>query len=164
MRSLGLVLKGEGSFAKGKEIVEQTLEQMGIERNSYAYADGSGLSRLNLTSPHSLVRVLRFMHGHPKFTEFYDALAIAGVDGTLANRMKNTKAWKNVRAKTGAIANVSTISGYVRTTDDEMLAFSILANNFLAPRDKVEKAQEKVLERLAGFSRKMTDSYRMRKN
>ncbi len=153
-RTLGLATRGNGTFAAGKEVVEETLEQMGIQKESYVYADGSGLSRLNLTSPRTLVRVLRFIHRHPEFADFYDVLAIAAVDGTLASRMKNTQAGNNVRAKTGSIANVSAISGYVRTADGEMLAFSILANNFLASRDKVEKAQDKALERLAGFSRK----------
>lgn len=153
-RTLGLALRGEGSFERGREVVEKILEQMGIEKESYVYADGSGLSRLNLTSPDALVRVLRSMHRHRRFADFYDALPVAGLDGTLANRMKNTKAENNVRAKTGSIANVSAISGYMRTAGGEMLAFSILANNFLVPRDIAESIQDKALEHLANFSRK----------
>ena len=60
----------------------------------------------------------------------------------------------NVRAKTGTMSNVSSISGYLKTADGEMLAFSILANNFLVPKSEAETAQDKALKILAGFSRK----------
>ena len=153
-RILGLELKGEGTFSKGQEVVENAIAQMGIDKGTYSYADGSGLSRLNLVSANALIKILRFIHQHPDFKIFYDALPIAGVDGTLASRMKKTKAADNVRAKTGSFANVCTLSGYVRTADGEMLAFSILANNFLAPKEVVESAQDRAMVRLAGFSRK----------
>jgi D-alanyl-D-alanine carboxypeptidase/D-alanyl-D-alanine-endopeptidase (penicillin-binding protein 4) len=152
-RTLGLEFRGKGTFSKGKEVVEDTLGGMGISKESYAYADGSGLSRLNLVSPDTLVRVLGSMYRHKDFPFFYSALPIAGVDGTLAARMKGTRAENNVRAKTGSLANVSSISGYLRTMDGEMLAFSILANNFLATKDAAEYIQDKALERLASFSR-----------
>jgi D-alanyl-D-alanine carboxypeptidase/D-alanyl-D-alanine-endopeptidase (penicillin-binding protein 4) len=153
-RTLGLTMRGEGTFAMGKEVVEETLDRMGVDRDSYVYADGSGLSRLNLTSPHTLIQILRFLHQHPRFADFYSALSIAGIDGTLETRLTNTKAQNNVHAKTGSIANVSAISGYVRSADGELLAFSILANSFLASRDKAEYLEDKALERLANFSRK----------
>ena len=154
VRSLGLELRGEGTFDRGKELVEETLDQMGIAKDSYSYADGSGLSRLNLVSADALVRVLKFMHQHQYSRSFYDALAIAGVDGTLATRMKKTKAENNVRAKTGTFAAASALSGYVQTADGESLAFSILANNYVASKDAAEYVQDKALARLAGFSRK----------
>jgi serine-type D-Ala-D-Ala carboxypeptidase/endopeptidase (penicillin-binding protein 4) len=154
VRALALELRGKGSFARGKEVVEETLGQMGIAKDGYSYADGSGLSRLNLISADALVRILKFMHQHPYFRCFYDALAIAGIDGTLATRMKRTKAENNVHAKTGTFANASALSGYVQTADGEMLAFSILANNYVASKDAAEYIQDKALARLAGFSRK----------
>ena len=154
-RVLGLELRGEGSFAKGKEVVEDALLRMGIGRESYAYFDGSGLSRLNLVSADAVVRILKFMHRQTYFPAFYNSLAVAGVDGTLASRLKSAKTINNVHAKTGSFANVSALSGYIRTADSETLAFSILANNFLVSRSLVEDMQEKALARLAGFSRKV---------
>jgi D-alanyl-D-alanine carboxypeptidase/D-alanyl-D-alanine-endopeptidase (penicillin-binding protein 4) len=154
VRTLGLELRGEGTFVRGKEVVEEALGQMGINKDSYSYADGSGLSRMNLVSADALVRILKFMHHHQSFRYFYDALPIAGVDGTLATRMKKTKAENNVHAKTGTFANTSALSGYVQTADGEMLAFSILANNYLASKDAAEYVQDKALARLASFSRK----------
>jgi D-alanyl-D-alanine carboxypeptidase/D-alanyl-D-alanine-endopeptidase (penicillin-binding protein 4) len=153
-RSLGLVFLGEGTFDKGKEVVETALEEMGIGKGVYSYADSSGLSRLNLASADTLVRILRFMHRHRHFRNFYDALPIAGVDGTLEFRLRRTKAENNARAKTGTLANVSAISGYLRTDGGEMLAFSMIANNFLVSRETAEYLQNKALLRLADFSGK----------
>jgi D-alanyl-D-alanine carboxypeptidase/D-alanyl-D-alanine-endopeptidase (penicillin-binding protein 4) len=154
VRTLGLELRGEGAFLKGKEIVEDALGRMGITKESYSYADGSGLSRLNLVSADALIRILKYMHQHPHFLYFYSALPIAGVDGTLETRMRGTKAENKVRAKTGSLANVSALSGYAQTEDGEMLAFSMLANNFLASKEMVENVQDKALVRMARFSRK----------
>jgi D-alanyl-D-alanine carboxypeptidase/D-alanyl-D-alanine-endopeptidase (penicillin-binding protein 4) len=154
-RIMGLELRGEGTFAKGREVVEEVLIGMGLNIKDFAYADGSGLSRLNLISADALVDILKDMHRRRHFPLFYSALPIAGIDGTLESRMKRTKAENNVHAKTGSVANVSALTGYVHTADKEMLAFSILTNHFLASRDVVESMQEKVLIRLAGFSRKI---------
>jgi D-alanyl-D-alanine carboxypeptidase/D-alanyl-D-alanine-endopeptidase (penicillin-binding protein 4) len=153
-RALGLELLGEGTFAKGKEVVENTLSEMGIENKSYSYADGSGLSRLNLASADMLLRVLISMYRHRYFPDFYSSLPIAGIDGTLAARMKGAKAENNVRAKTGSFASVCALSGYMHTAEGEMLAFSMIANNFLESKDAAEAAQDKAIERLAVFSRK----------
>lgn len=154
VRVLGLELRGEGTFDKGKEVVEETLARMGVGKESYSYADASGLSRLNLVSADALIQVLKFMHRNKYFPHFFNSLSVAGVDGTLENRMKKTRAENNVHAKTGSFANVSALSGYVRTADGEMLAFSVLANNFLVPKEIVENVQDRALSRLAGFSRK----------
>jgi serine-type D-Ala-D-Ala carboxypeptidase/endopeptidase (penicillin-binding protein 4) len=153
-RTLGLEQQKEGSFSKGREVIEETLSEMGVEKESYSYADASGLSRHNLVSADILVRVLKFMYGRPCFQFFYEALPIAGYDGTLENRMKGTAAENNAHAKTGTLSNVSAISGYVRTRDGEMLAFAMIANNFLLSKSRAESAQDAAIVRLANFSRK----------
>ncbi len=153
VRALGLTQKGEGSFAKGREVVEEALAEMEIPTGSYVYADGSGLSRQNLESADSLVQLLRSMRQQKNFEIFYDSLPIAGTDGTLSDRMKKSRTKNNVHAKTGSMANVSTISGYVKTADGEMLAFSISVNNSMAAKDIVETLQDKAIEKLAEFAR-----------
>jgi D-alanyl-D-alanine carboxypeptidase/D-alanyl-D-alanine-endopeptidase (penicillin-binding protein 4) len=153
LRTLGLEFRGEGTFAKGKEVVEETLTGMGIAREDYSYADGSGLSRLNLVSAGALAGILKYMYRQPQFPVFYNSLSIAGVDGTLKARMKGSKAENNVHAKTGTLTNVSSISGYVRSADGEMLAFSFIANNFLASKNISENIQDEALKKLASFSR-----------
>ncbi len=153
-RVLGVELRSEGAFSKGREVVEETLSGMGIEKGSYNYADASGLSRLNLVSADTLVRILKSMHERSCFSIFYDALPVAGFDGTLANRMKGTAAENNAHAKTGTMSNVSAISGYVRTKSGELLAFSMIANNYLFSKTRAESAEDAAIARLANFSRK----------
>ena len=152
-RTLGLVLRNQGTFDAGREIVQAALEGMAIQKGTYAYVDASGLSRQNLVSADMLIRIFRYMSRQKSFSVFYDALPIAGVDGTIRNRLKGTKAENNVHAKTGTIANVRCISGYLKTVDGEMLAFAMIANNFLASNQAVEYVQDSALEYLANFRR-----------
>jgi serine-type D-Ala-D-Ala carboxypeptidase/endopeptidase (penicillin-binding protein 4) len=157
-RVLGMERRGEGSFSKGKEVVAEVLDQIGIHKESYSYSDASGLSRMNLVSADALVRTLKRLYQSPHFSIFYDALPIAGVDGTLSARMKGTQAGNNVHAKTGTLTHISALSGYVRTADKEMLAFSMIANNFLLAKEEAEQLQDKALVQLARFSRKVVGS------
>jgi len=101
-----------------------------------------------------MVRALRHLYAQPYFNVFYDALAIAGVDGTISGRLKGKRVANNVHAKTGSLSHVSSLSGYVKTADGELLAFSMIANNFLMSVRDVEAIQDSALEILADFSRK----------
>ena len=85
---------------------------------------------------------------------FVATLPIAGKDGTIATRMRRTRAEGNAVAKTGSISNVRSLSGYVRTRDGEMLVFSILANDFVIPAATVNWIADLAVEHLANFTRK----------
>jgi len=153
LRVLGLEIRGEGTAAAGIDVITETLETMGIRKGSYTYADASGLSRRNLISADVFTRVLGFMYRQPSFPRFYAAMAVAGTDGTLKNRLTGASVKGNIRAKTGTITGVSSISGYMRTADGEMLAFSMIANNYASGKAAAEDAQNRALQRLARFSR-----------
>ena len=114
----------------GLEAVGQFLRQAGIGENDVALNDGSGLSRNDLISANTTVQLLRFMSKHRYFAQFRDALPIAGVDGTLRTRMRGTPAEGNVRAKTGSLSSVASLSGYVTTGAGEHLVFSMMLNNY----------------------------------
>lgn len=154
LRYLGVVDNDEGTVQAGSRVVTRTLTSWGIPEDSYIQIDGSGLSRYNYLAPEAIVRLLRRMHQRPEFAVFYDALPIAGVDGTLESRMRGTRAESNARAKTGSISNARSLSGYVTTLDGEMLAFSIIANNFATPIRPVEYVQDLIVERLANLARR----------
>ncbi|KAA6307124.1 hypothetical protein EZS27_041210, partial [termite gut metagenome] len=81
----------------------------------------------------------------------YKSLPIAGIDGTLKNRMRAGKAYKNVTAKTGTITGISCLAGYVQTSDQRMLAFAIMNQNVLSV-SKARKLQDMICEELAGYS------------
>ena len=153
MKTIGYVKLKFGSFENGLKASTSLLKQMGIDPENLQLVDGSGLSRLNLFTPAQLNSLLRFMYRSKYFKEFYESLPIAGVDGTIANRMKNTRAMNNVRAKTGYINAVRSLSGYVTTTDGEMLTFVMIANNFLVPLKLAENIQDLTCILLSNFTR-----------
>jgi D-alanyl-D-alanine carboxypeptidase/D-alanyl-D-alanine-endopeptidase (penicillin-binding protein 4) len=96
--------------------------------------DGSGLSRSNYVSSEMILTLLERMHRDARHRDAFAAtLPIAGKDGTISTRMRRSLAEGNAVAKTGSIANVRSLSGYVRTRDGELLAFSIIANDFTIP-------------------------------
>src|SRR5690606_26502807 len=114
VRALGWKEYGLGSFRNGKDVVEEVLKNnFGIEPDTYAFMDGSGLSRYNFVSPAQLAMIMEGMSKHQYADLWKEILPIAGVDGTLRSRMKGTPAEGNVRAKTGTISNVRGLSGYV---------------------------------------------------
>jgi serine-type D-Ala-D-Ala carboxypeptidase/endopeptidase (penicillin-binding protein 4) len=110
--------------------MQSFLRTVGVSHGMAQLEEGSGLSRGCLVTPSATVRLLTFMSHHRDREPFMDALPIAGVDGTLRNRFKGTMAAGNVRAKTGSLGGVNTLSGYLTTAGKEKLAFSIMLNNY----------------------------------
>jgi D-alanyl-D-alanine carboxypeptidase/D-alanyl-D-alanine-endopeptidase (penicillin-binding protein 4) len=106
------------------------LDGPGIPKSSARLEEGSGLSRGALVTPDATLLLLKFMVRHPHAAAFRESLPIAGVDGTLRNRMKGTGAAGNARAKTGTLRYVNTLSGYVTSKAGENLAFSLMLNNY----------------------------------
>ncbi len=134
-----------GSAARGAAIVRTFLQSIGVDTNKIIVADGSGLSRYNLTSANTIVSLLRAINANADcFDEFYRSLPIAGIDGTLDNRMKGTKAEGNLRAKTGTLSGASALSGFVHTADGEPLAFSILTQHYPAGAKAYRKVQDAI--------------------
>jgi D-alanyl-D-alanine carboxypeptidase/D-alanyl-D-alanine-endopeptidase (penicillin-binding protein 4) len=149
-KTLGLERAGAGTADSGRRVVEQQLIEWGADSAGFAVRDGSGLSRHNYLTPETIVRVLDAMRRHPSFSIFYDALPVAGVDGTIGHRMKGTPAEGNVRAKTGTLDKARALSGYVTTADRRQLLFSFLANNYTVRTRDVDGAVDAILARLAG--------------
>lgn len=145
----------EGTAEAGRRAVGETLAQWNIDAAALFVVDGSGLSRYNLATAESIVQVLDRVYDDPALRgPFMAALPTAGIDGTLAERMKGTAAEGNVRAKTGSFSNARSIAGYVTTADGEPLAFSLLSNNFGIPASTIEQAADAIIGRLAEFSRR----------
>ena len=151
VRILGFNETGLGSFNEGKKVVEYVLEEFGIEPGTYAYMDGSGLSRYNFISPKQIISILKGMKESSKWEVWYDLFPIAGLDGTLKWRMKDTKAENNVRAKTGTISNVRGLSGYLKTAEGEDIVFSFLVNGHLRTSRETELITDKVLELISEY-------------
>lgn len=112
------------------------------------FTDGSGLSRYNMITPRATAQLLAAVDRMSNGDAFWEAMPIAGVDGTLKNRMRSTPAANNARAKTGTFSIVSTLSGYVTTRDGHRLAVSLLTN-FTPDGTAVRAWQDKVYVLLA---------------
>lgn len=150
LKTLGAVKGEEGSAAAGATIVRDTVQSLGGPTN-FDMVDGSGLTRYNLISARHILSVLEGMSRQETFEAYYDSLPVAGVDGTLQNRMKGTAAGQNVRAKTGSMTGVNSLSGYVTTPDGKKLAFSILLNGYAKDGKTFTDMQDQIAIALASF-------------
>ncbi len=112
----------------GFSSVEQALTNLGIDANGYRLRDGSGLSHNNLATPRTLVSILRAMSYARGNDVFLASLPVAGISGTLKNRLRHTTAEGTVRAKTGTLKGVRALSGYIDHPEYGTLVFSIITN------------------------------------
>lgn len=112
----------------GQSAIKAALAGLGIQASSYAQVDGSGLSRSNRATPAALVSVLEAMFSDRQSELFYRSLAIAGVNGTLRNRFRNTPVQGNLHGKTGTLRGVRALSGYLDNPNHGTIAFSIVVN------------------------------------
>jgi D-alanyl-D-alanine carboxypeptidase/D-alanyl-D-alanine-endopeptidase (penicillin-binding protein 4) len=153
LRTLG-AQHGEGTATAGHKVVREVLDSWGIPDDAYVLADGSGLSRYNYVCAAMLVKILAHVYGDARLRDpFLATLPVGGQDGTIARRFAGTRAAGNVRAKTGSIANVRSLSGYVTSADGEPVVFSIIANHFNVPQAEIDAAADLAVVRLAEFSR-----------
>ncbi len=141
-----------GSWTTGRFAVRDFLtDRYAISDKSVRIDDGGGLSRKNRISVRLLCKLLQFASHQQWANKFIDTLAIAGIDGTLRRRMRNTAATGRIRAKTGYISSVSALSGYLVNNDGEIqIIFSMLFNNF--PRAKlwqIKQIQDRICIELA---------------
>ena len=121
-------------------------EKLGLNPDYYNIVDGSGVSLYNYISPRLLLEYLKYAYYHAEiFQPFYEALPIAGVDGTLSSRMKKSKAYKNVHAKTGTVTGVSSLAGYAKAPNGHQLAFAIINQNVMKSR-QARTFQDKVCD------------------
>lgn len=116
-------------YIGGPSGAKLALAQMGIDPRWIRQADGSGLSRHNVATPRVFVEILRAMYYSPKREVFHASLPVAGMSGTLINRMRATPAQGTVYAKTGTLTGVRALSGYIHHPYYGVLVFSIIANN-----------------------------------
>jgi len=153
VKLLGYFFGEAGSFEEGEKILKQALQRLGLEKDSYAFKDGSGLCRYNFISPAHLSIILRRMSSHHYGKIWRECLPIAGVDGTIGYRLKRTVAQNNVFAKTGTISNARCLSGYATTKDGETFVFSTMFNNFLCSVQVVMDVQDQICMLLTSFKR-----------
>lgn len=130
IKTLGAQIKGSGTLASGIEVVHDFMAKLGFQPEEYHIDDGCGLSKGNRLSPTMITTILAYMSKHPHGKVLWDSLPTSGTDGGLRRRMIAPHYKNKIHAKTGYIARASALSGYVDTRNGDVLAFSILMNNF----------------------------------
>lgn len=145
-KRLGFATSGEGTWSTGTAAVGEFLKSLGIGESEFKLDDGCGLSKENRISANALTRVLAHNFQGDYWPVFLNSLAVAGVDGTLNDRFTGTNLRGRVFAKSGYVAGVSSLSGYLKTQDDRWYAFSILFNGIPRGTNSGAKVlQEKIV-------------------
>jgi|HubBroStandDraft_2_1064218.scaffolds.fasta_scaffold17379_2 D-alanyl-D-alanine carboxypeptidase/D-alanyl-D-alanine-endopeptidase (penicillin-binding protein 4) len=129
LRAVAHEKKGFGVTDAGIWVEQDFLKRVGVADGDVVFTDGSGLSRDDLITPRAMVQLLRYDAAQPWGADYIATFPIAGVDGTLETRLKDTVAASRIEAKTGALDHVRAISGFATTLRGERLIFAIFGNN-----------------------------------
>jgi D-alanyl-D-alanine carboxypeptidase/D-alanyl-D-alanine-endopeptidase (penicillin-binding protein 4) len=147
LKQVGARVRGEGTTSSGARVVVSELRQRGVPLDGVRIADGSGLSAYDRLTARALAALLISAWSDATIKDaFVASLPIAGVSGTLEDRMTRAPAYANVYAKTGTTSTSSTLSGYVKTR----YVFSILQNGYPVAWYYARRMQDRFATVLAG--------------
>jgi D-alanyl-D-alanine carboxypeptidase/D-alanyl-D-alanine-endopeptidase (penicillin-binding protein 4) len=149
LKMLGKVVKGKGTFDAGIDAETEWLKKIGVDTKHVSIADGSGLSRRNSIPAESLAKILTYVYHTKNYDILANSFPIAGVDSHLKDRMLNSPAVNNVKAKTGYLRLVCSLSGYVKTLAKENLAVSVIQNNHVCSLDEAYWMQDVIFVALS---------------
>jgi len=152
LRLLGFQYFGKPATAEnGITLIDSLITLIGSNPDNYRIVDGSGLSHYNLITTELVTRLLIYLYNqeYDICNLIYSSFPIAGVDGTLEERMTEGLAFNNVHAKTGSLSGISTLSGYLTAKNNDLIAFSIFIQNFVGKHDKAKKIQDRICEILS---------------
>jgi D-alanyl-D-alanine carboxypeptidase/D-alanyl-D-alanine-endopeptidase (penicillin-binding protein 4) len=120
---------GDSTADAAIQFEEDFRKGIGLTDADAVMTDASGLSRKDMVTPQSEVMLLRWAAKQPWYEIYRDSLPVAGVDGTLTDRMARTPAAGNISAKTGSLTHVDSLAGYATSTRGAHLVFSFMVNN-----------------------------------
>ena len=147
VKHLGARMRDAGTTAAGCLVMRRVLAGRSVPLRGVRLADGSGLSLYNRFTARSLGRLLESAWADPAVRQpFVASLPVAGVDGTLEDRMRRRPARGRVRAKTGTTSTASALSGYVGSR----YLFSVLQNGSPIQWENARRAQDRFAQALAG--------------
>ena len=149
LRLLGKIHGSDGSFVQGTRVVRQFLLNAGVDDADFFLYDGSGMSPDDRVAPRAFTQLLAYASRQPWGAAWRDTLPIAGVDGTLAARFKDSPLKGRVQAKTGTMNEVNALSGYVVANSRKTLAFSIIVNGHRPGSEAESQAIDRIVEAIA---------------
>jgi D-alanyl-D-alanine carboxypeptidase/D-alanyl-D-alanine-endopeptidase (penicillin-binding protein 4) len=120
--------------------IAEYLKSINIAPNDVLLVDGSGLSRQNLATPRAIAQLLQTVASDRDIAQYFrKSLPIAGVDGTLTKRFKDTAAQGLIQAKTGTLTGAIALSGYANPKNYREVVFSIIINNSNLPTRELQQ-------------------------
>lgn len=149
LRLLGRLEADDGSIAQGARVVRQFLISAGVDPSDFLFYDGSGLSPNDLITPRAATTLLTYAARQPWGSLYRSTLPIAGIDGTLSGRFTTGPLKSKVFAKTGTLAEVNALSGYITAASGRTLVFSILCNDRQPAGDAARVAMDRILTAIA---------------
>ena len=156
-KRIGHTTSGQpGSWENGTAAIGAFVQSLGIDKSELVIDDGCGLSKQNEISANAVARVLSHTFAGDKRQAFLDSLSVAGADGTLEKRFRDSDLRGRVFGKTGYIAGVSSLSGYVRTKDDQWYCYSILMNG-ISDVASAKLVQEQVVKAIDNQTPRVSD-------
>jgi len=149
LRLLGKVHGTDGSFAQGARVVRQFLVGAGIDDGDFFLYDGSGMSLDDRIAPRAFTQLLSYASRQPWGAGWRATLPVAGVDGTLINRFKDSPLKGRLWAKTGTHSEGNALCGYLTTASGKTLVFSILVNGHRPDSEIEVEAIDRIAEAIA---------------
>lgn len=140
-----------GTFDGGAAVERKFAGSLGLDPRTLDNGDGSGLSQGDRVTPHDLTTILDWETRSSTGRDFIDALALAGINGTVRHHLLGSDAVGRVRAKDGYIWHVSTFSGFAQTKHHGLIIFSIMVNDANGLLKPYQHAQDRIVEAIVDW-------------
>jgi len=149
LKTLGAEKRGSGGWSTGLDVERRwMIDEAGIDSTGFFLRDASGLAPQNLLSAAAIVSLLEHARTASWGDLYRDALPEPGMkESTLENRLLPLRG--RLRAKTGSLTNVSTLSGYLNADDGRLLIFSIMTNGSGVSQAAAGRGADRIVEAIA---------------
>lgn len=137
-----------GSTELGISLVEEFAAKMKMDTTKLELVDGSGMAPPTLLSVEDLSKMLIEMRSHPEYEVYKNSFPTAGIDGSLENRLTNSRLQGKVHGKTGFVSGVRSLSGYMQASSGHVLAFSVVTNNYVTKTSYIDYIHEQILKKI----------------
>jgi D-alanyl-D-alanine carboxypeptidase/D-alanyl-D-alanine-endopeptidase (penicillin-binding protein 4) len=151
LRLLGKVQGRDGSFAEGARVVRQFMTSIGVDDNDFFLYDGSGMSMDDRVAPRAYTKLLTWAAKQPWGQAWRDTLPVAGVDGTLNGRFRNSPLKGKLWGKTGTHNENDALTGYLKGASGKTVAFSIMVNGHRPGSHAEAQAIDRICEAIGAM-------------